>query len=241
MIRVGCCGFPRRHAEVFSTLSLLEVQKTFYKPPRVATARRWSEEAPEGFVFTLKAWQLITHEPTSPTYRRAGIEVPGDAAGHYGAFRATEEVFEAWERTREIADALDAAVVVFQCPASFRPTAEHRRRLRAFFGEVERDGRLFAWEPRGAWEDEDVRALCEELDLVHAVDPFARHPVTGSPAYLRLHGIGGYRYRYTGEDLDALESICAQHDEAWVLFNNDSMWEDALRFRERVAPSRTRR
>ena len=37
--RVGCCGFPislRRYAEEFS---VVEVQQTFYQPPRFALSR----------------------------------------------------------------------------------------------------------------------------------------------------------------------------------------------------------
>jgi uncharacterized protein YecE (DUF72 family) len=42
-------------------------------------------------------------------------------------------VFAAWDATREIAGILRAPVVVFQCPASFAPSAEHIENLRAFF------------------------------------------------------------------------------------------------------------
>jgi uncharacterized protein YecE (DUF72 family) len=64
----------------------------------------------------------------------------------------TEQVHLAWERTQEIADILDARVVVFQFPASFVPTRESARNLTAFFKQIDRHQRLFAWEPRGhAW------------------------------------------------------------------------------------------
>ncbi|MHC1610664.1 MAG: DUF72 domain-containing protein [Candidatus Methanospirareceae archaeon] len=36
-------------------------------------AERWRLRAPKEFEFTVKAWQLITHEPTSPTYRKARL------------------------------------------------------------------------------------------------------------------------------------------------------------------------
>jgi len=64
-------------------------------------------------------------------------------------------------------------------------------------------------------------------------DPFQRQPVHGNLAYFRLHGIGGYRYRYKDEDLTLLK-WCRPYGEAYCLFNNVSMFEDAMRFKEMV-------
>jgi uncharacterized protein YecE (DUF72 family) len=230
-IRVGCCGFPKARPVYFAHFNLVEVQQTFYKLPMVATARRWRAEAPAGFTFTLKAWQLITHAPSSPTYRKAGLTISELERERYGAFRATDEVHDAWARTLEIAQVLEARVVVFQCPARFTPGNEHVANLRAFFGQVERGGLVLAWEPRGQWPDELVQALCRELDLIHCVDPFQRLPVHGVPAYFRLHGRTGYRYHYTDDDLHQLRAWCEQHPEVYCLFNNVSMWDDALRLK----------
>lgn len=233
-IRAGCCGFRKARQVYFAHFDLVEIQQTFYKLPRVATAQRWREEAPAGFTFTLKAWQLITHEPASPTYRKAGLTIPEADRELYGSFRPTDEVRNAWTRTLEIARVLEARIVVYQCPASFTPTDEHVTNLRTFFGQVDRDGLIFAWEPRGPWPDELVEALCRELDLVHCVDPFQRPSTYGVPAYFRLHGRTGYRYRYTDEDLLQLKGWCEQHAEVYCLFNNVYMWESALRFRQMI-------
>ncbi len=234
MIRVGCCGFPKGRAACFQHFPLVEVQQTFYKPPRPETARRWREEAPSDFVFTLKAWQLITHPPTSPTYRRSGVSIPADQRDRYGGFRPTPEVLAAWERTREIALALQAPIVVFQCPASFTPTPENVAAMRGFFGAIDRAGLRFAWEPRGPWPDDLIAALCRDLDLIHCVDPFVRPPVTRGVAYFRLHGIGGYGYRFTDADLEQVLEWCRPFEMACVLFNNISMWEDGLRMKAKA-------
>lgn len=235
MIRIGCCGFCKARRVYFERFGLVEIQQTFYKLPKVTTAQRWREEAPAGFTFTLKAWQLITHAPSSPTYRKAGLSIPEADRERYGSFRPTDEVRDAWARTLEIARALDARVVVFQCPARFTPTEEHIDNLRTFFSEVNRNGLLFAWEPRGEWPNEVVRKLCRELDLIHCVDPFQRLPMHGVPAYFRLHGRSGYRYRYTDDDLLQLKAWCEQHPEVYCLFNNVYMWESASKFRKLIA------
>ncbi len=230
---VGCCGFARRLEEYAQHLEAVEVQQTFYRPPQVRTAEAWRKRVPEEFVFTVKAWQLITHPPTSPTYRRLGQRIPADLADRYGSFVPTEEVAQAWARTLEVARALRARVVVFQCPASFAPTRQNVANLEQFFRTAPREGLRFVWEPRGRWPEDLVRRLCQELDLVHGTDPFVAESVHGAFRYYRLHGRAGYRYRYTDEDLRALRARCAE--DAYVMFNNVGMWEDARRFRKLLA------
>lgn len=227
---VGCCGFARKLEEYARHLPAVEVQQTFYRPPRVQTAEGWRRRVPEEFVFTVKAWQLITHPATSPTYRRLGQPIPASRSDRYGSFAPTEEVHQAWHRTLEVARALRAAAVVFQCPPSFGPTPQNVARLEQFFRIAPRDGLSFVWEPRGGWPGALVQRLCQELDLVHCVDPFVTASVYGRFRYYRLHGRGGYRYRYTEADLQELRSLCRA--PAYVMFNNVSMWEDALRLWE---------
>lgn len=66
---------------------------------------------------------------------------------------------------------LTAPIVLFQCPPSFEPTDEHKENVRAFFGEIERGDFIFAWEPRGEWQDTEIAQLGDDLGLVHCVDP----------------------------------------------------------------------
>jgi uncharacterized protein YecE (DUF72 family) len=187
----------------------------------------------------MKAWQLITHTPASPTYRRLKSKVSAEEKELYGSFRPTEQVWLAWERTREIAKILKAHAIVFQCPKSFLPTRENLRNLRTFFGQVDRCECLFAWEPRGDdWSQDLVRDLCAENNLVHCVDPFQSEPVYRDALYWRLHGKTGYRYRYTEEDLAELEAKLEEQTHlrgpSYIMFNNIYSKEDALRFLRRL-------
>ncbi|GIW90297.1 MAG: hypothetical protein KatS3mg109_0729 [Pirellulaceae bacterium] len=236
--RVGTCGFALPQAQYFRSFSLIEIQQTFYQPPQPQTAQRWRQAAPENFVFTLKAFQAITHYPGSPTYRRSRLSA---AERHQcGEFRDTPVVRHAWHTTLEIARLLKAPLVIFQCPAQFTPTAEHLKNLRSFFRWADRDGLSFGFEPRGeAWHDELVREVCRECDLLHVVDPFERQSVWGAVRYYRLHGNGnvnppaGYRHRYSDQELRQLVAWCDTAD-CYCLFNNVSMAEDALRFAKLV-------
>ncbi|WP_298439981.1 DUF72 domain-containing protein [Geobacter sp.] len=230
-LRIGCCGFPVARERYVSEFDVVEIQQTFYHPPRVETARKWRASVPSGFEFTVKAWQLITHPPESPTYRRLKRKIPPAERERYGLFRPTGEVFAAWDETLRIAGALAARLVLFQSPPRFTPTAEHLAHMRRFFSSIDRAGLLLAWEPRGDWPAETVRGLCRDLGLIHCVDPFRNDPLAGTPLYLRLHGRDGYRYRYTDEELAALlRRLAGWGRPAYVMFNNVYMHDDALRF-----------
>lgn len=229
MIKVGCCGFPVGRRVYFEHFPCVEVQQTFYHPPEERTLEKWRSEAPEEFEFTLKAWQLITHEPKSPTYRRLRFQIPEEKRDRYGGFRPTDEVFKAWEVTRRAAELLRARIVIFQCPQSFRPTEEAIANMRAFFGSIDRGGLLLGWEPRG-WPPREVEPLCRELELLHVVDPFQGDALWDNLIYWRLHGRGGYRYRYSDDELRELMEKLPEDRPCYVMFNNTSMFQDAKRF-----------
>ena len=243
-LKVGCCGFCLRggRAAYYREFSLVELQSTFYKLPRLQTAERWRREAPAGFEFSVKCWQAVTHPPSSPTWRRAKLKVDPDKRDKYGFLRPTEENFEAWEKTLEICRALRSRVCVIQCPPSFGYSGENVENMRKFLSSIERDGLKIAWEPRGTWHEkpEVVKRLCEELELIPVVDVLRREPIiVGEVAYTRLHGLNpreyDYKYKYTDEDLTRLlekivELESAGVGEVYVLFNNTEMAEDAKRF-----------
>jgi uncharacterized protein YecE (DUF72 family)/DNA-binding XRE family transcriptional regulator len=231
--KVGCCGFARGRNQYFTQFELVEVQQSFYKPPRADTALRWRKEAPSDFEFTLKAWQLITHSPSSPTYRKAGIDISQGEEKCYGFFKPTEEVMAAWLKTKEIAKALGAKIVVFQCPPSFSESRENKENIRSFFHSIDREGLLFAWELRGNWSDEGIISLCQELDLLHCVDPFLNRSLSGTPHYFRLHGGPRYLHTYSDEELKQLAQMGQKG--GYFLFNNISMYDDALRFKRLLA------
>jgi uncharacterized protein YecE (DUF72 family) len=234
MIKVGCCGTDFKRSAL---LKLAEVQSTFYKVPKESTLKRWRESVPEEFEFSIKAWQLITHPPTSPTYKKAGIKDVKEV----GYFKDTEEVQEAYRQTLEAAKLLRARFILFQTPKSFAQTEENLKNLCRFFEKVDREDFIFGWEARG-WGPKVVSTLCESLNLVDCTDPFVRLPEKKELAYFRLHGSPPgkklYRYKYTEEDLSFLLQCCKMYEEVYCLFNNIYMWEDALRFQRMVDEAR---
>lgn len=233
-VRVGLCGFTMAMEDSAIHFPVVEVQNTFYEPPRDDVLRGWIAMTPSSLEYTMKVWQLVTHAAGSPTYRRIKNALPSGAEP--GSFRDSAAVHQGWRRSVACARILGATAMLFQCPASFTPDADNVGRMRRFFEEIDRPAGRLLWEPRGpAWVKKRVLALslCRDLDLVHVVDPFVTEPEPDHPVYWRLHGIGGPRRSYTDSQLQQLRDLVrrvASDSPSYVMFNNLPRVGDAKRF-----------
>jgi uncharacterized protein YecE (DUF72 family) len=239
IVRVGLCGFSMSMHDYALHFPVVEVQNTFYEPPREALMKKWLAITPPSLEYTMKVWQLVTHPAKSPTYRRLKRKLePGDNPGY---FRDSGIVNEGWQRSLECARVLSATAMLFQCPASFGPDSENVQRMRRFFERIERPSARLLWEPRGAkWiaARELAVSLCLDLGLVYVVDPFVTAPTRGHEVYWRLHGIGGARHSYTDQELEQLRRMLLDvepDNPAYVLFNNLPRVGDAKRFSQIMA------
>lgn len=241
IIKIGCCGFPISMKKYFMKFKLVEIQKTFYELPKTETLIKWRENAPEDFEFSVKAWQVLTHPYSSPTWRKMKVKLKNKE--NYGFLKPTEENFKAWEKTLEACKVLKAKICVIQTPPSFNYTQENIKNIESFFNSVKRDEVKVAWEPRGSWVNHlsEIKKLCEKLDLIHIVDPLKREPaIIRETQYFRLHGLHpkkevNYKYQYSIEDLKKLYhkiKVLSKAKEVYVLFNNLSMNIDAEKLLE---------
>ncbi|MCL0053348.1 hypothetical protein M1M86_02555 [Dehalococcoidales bacterium] len=108
-------------------------------------------------------------------------------------------------------------------------SSENIDNMEKFFQSLARDDFLFAWEPRRQWDKQIITSLCHQLELIHCVDPLEQAPLYGTTNYFRLHGGPGYRHSYSNQELEYLRQMTA-NKESYVLFNNITMYDDALRF-----------
>jgi len=222
MLKVGCCGYPVSMGRYEETFKVVELNSTFYKYPKPQTVKKWRDTAPEDFEFTVKAHQDITHK-----YKMN-----------------LEQTCESLDAMKTICHLLDAKVLLFQTPASFKP--DKLQEVAEFFEQFDHENLVLAWEPRGPlWETaetrEKLRVVLENLDVSHVTDPFRSMPVyTGKTAYLRLHGHGErmYYYEYSNEELGILHEktklFNTSNRQVYIFFNNLTMFEDAQRFRSFV-------
>lgn len=233
-MRVGVCSNPSKKA--FEEFDVLEVQRTFYRIIRENTARRWREKAPKDFEFVVKCFQGITHNYKSPTWRRSNIDVK-EIKENVGDLKVNDKTMEFWDYVINIARVLRSKIILVQTPSSFRDTSKNIENVYRFFGSVERGRFRIAVEFRG-WKPENIRKVCEDLDLIDVFDPLLRRSETPRFLYIRLHGKIeerriNYKHKYTEEELRKILEVIKDHKprEVYVLFNNVYMFEDAKRFR----------
>lgn len=257
-IRVGTCGYQyynpgeswqdeyRSKLHAYSEqFDAVELNRTFYTLPQVSTAERWRRETVNGFTFTLKAWQALTHTWSSPTWNNYRDDVPRDRTDELGYLRPTPFVRRAWERTMERALAVDAEFILLQTPPSFGYSEEHAQNMRSLLAEIDRNGIRVGWEPRGSWRDhpDQVESVCADLDLIHVVDIMREEPLLDqSILYTRLHGLNedrfNYDYDYSDQELSnlarTLRDAADQHQRVYCMFNNYEMYSNAQALQSRL-------
>ena len=240
MIKVGTCGFPISRKRYYQEFNVIELNNTFYSIPDLDWVKKIREEAPENFEFTFKAFQGITHDVNSFTWRKSNIENHKELKGKVGYLRNTKEVFEFWEKQEEIANILKAKIIVIQLPNSFKDTEENIKNAYNFFNSISKKYKI-AIELRG-WSKENREKICKEFDLIDIVDINVEEPVYDSKIkYYRLHGLHEnnrliYNYDYSKEELEKIKEKVMKYnrEKTYVMFNNSMMYKNAKEFLELI-------
>ena len=237
---VGCAGFPVKLSAYLQDFSAVEIQETFYDPPSKRTLTRWRREAPEGFAFTLRAWQLITHPSSHPGYQKIRRPWETEAAARFGSFLPGDQTRWAWEVLKEAAEIVGARAILFQTPAGFTPTRVNRENLVRFFSDIERGDYHLVWEPEGIWQEEEIAAICSDLNLIPAVDPLVSGIDVGEVFYFRFLGKTRTRGDYSQDDF---YRICQEVEaggegsgrEGFLIWKTRTPVRDARSFRKWLA------
>jgi uncharacterized protein YecE (DUF72 family) len=123
-----------------SRLSLAEIATTYRFPPTPDVARQWVERTPSGFCFDVRAWSLLTENPTFPDSLWEDLinEVRPETRDRrrlYPAHLSGDAYEECWARfehaLRPLHEAGRLGVVVLQYPSWFTPKPETRAALAA--------------------------------------------------------------------------------------------------------------
>jgi uncharacterized protein YecE (DUF72 family) len=209
----------RWYASQFSTT---EINGSFYRTPSLDAVRRWSEQAPDDFVFAWKASKFITHWKRLSENSRNSIELTDTRLKVLGR---------------------KAGPVLFQFPSHF--DANHGRL--AVFLKMLPSRYRYAFEFRHAsWYEPKILDLLRESNVALCLTDHHQAPaplvVTAGHVYIRGHGPGGhYKDNYRDETLrDWSRSIRRwrrQRREVFVYFDNDQKCaapEDAQRLMQLV-------
>ncbi len=151
-----------------SRFGSVEVDSTFYRIPTEQTVRNWRKQTPEGFLFSLKFPQMITH-----------VKMLKDAQVETDAFLA---------RMAFLGDRL--GVLLLQFPPSFH--ADHFADLQDYLTKLPKDYRYVVEVRHESWLKEEFYALLREhgVGLAWADSPLMlpTGPVTAGYLYIRWEG-----------------------------------------------------
>jgi uncharacterized protein YecE (DUF72 family) len=184
------------YAERFQTV---EINYTFYRMPTPKTTAGWLEQAPEGFVYTLKAPKRITHERRLQDCRD-DLHFFCDSARVLGTHLAT---------------------LLFQLPPTLKCDVA---KLDAFLAEMPEDMRPAFEFRHDSWHASEVfdvlRARKAALCIADFGDRTTPLEATARHGYFRLRDEG-----YTPADLDRWAGRMAERqaewDDAFVYFKHE--------------------
>ena len=236
VVRCGTCSwtdrtlvkesdwYPRRTMTAAERLAfyaahfpIVEVDSTYYAPPSERTAALWAERTPDGFVFDVKAYSLLTGHPTRAAslwsdMRDGVLPEHRDQQRIYATHLEPHALDEAWRRfvaaLRPLHGADRLAGVLFQYPPWFHPRKDTRQelerlpeRLDGLTAMVEFRSPRWMATPR---DRERTLDLLEALGLAYVcVDASAASglqrvlAVTIEPAVLRCHGRSDKNWKRT--------------------------------------------
>ncbi len=212
-VRVGAPGWTRWLKGYSEEFSSAEVNATFYKLASADAVKRWIEQTPPGFEFTVKASRYMTHKwRLQETARLA-------------------ERF--YEPLRPLAGSGRLGPTVWQLPGNFRRDDE---RLAGALAALPAGRHAFEFR-HASWFAPEVMAQLRSAGagLVigdHPERPFQTHEFTADFTVVRfMRGRRGRKGNYSATELDEWAGrIAGWRDrvEVYAYFNNESEGDFAL-------------
>ena len=198
------------YSKVFRTA---EIDSTFYAYPSKGLVHGWARNTPDGFVFSAKLPQLITHEKKldlskgveADLVRFLGVMKPLIASGKLGP-------------------------VLVQLPPSFSYERDSQN-LKAFLAEAPEDIRFAVEFRHPSWLREETWSMLRERNVATVIvdEPLLPPDVvtTADFAFVRWHGRGSrpwYNYRYSSRELEGwvpkVKDLATRVDKTYGYFNN---------------------
>lgn len=220
--RVGCSGWEYRHwkgnfypetlprqrwfAHYASVFDTVELNNSFYRLPQKQTMRSWRLQAPEKFMYAVKASRYLTH-----------MRKLKDPA---------EPLALLFDRARDLGPHLGP--VLYQLPPRWKLDLG---RLQEFLAAIPKDVRQAIEFRDTSWYTDRTFELLAEHSValcLHDMAGSATPRLTVGPfIYVRFHGASArYSGSYTDAQLDHwaewFEARLAQGSDVYAFFNNDA-------------------
>lgn len=193
------------YAKHFNTV---EINNTFYKMPEKKDLKKWTDNTPDDFRFTLKANRFFTHQKK---------------------LKIDDTFKERFDTFMDLANGMEEKLgcILWQLPGNLH---KHVEKLEALF-KLTGKNNMHVFEFRHeSWFDDEVFDVLSDNDATYCIlsapdDLPETVKSTSKIAYLRLHGKDEwYNYHYSDDELknwksrlDKLKNV----DELFVYFNND--------------------
>ncbi|MFQ6116105.1 MAG: DUF72 domain-containing protein [bacterium] len=206
------------YSQLFSTV---EINNTFYRLPSASAVENWEQQAPENFIYAVKASRFITHVKK--------LKEPAEGLQNFMA------------RINLLAGHLGP--VLFQLPPRWRPNLQ---RFVTFLETLmEFDSHPWVFEFRQPdWFAQEILDLLTRFKVGFCIHDMAGldcpRAVTARHVYLRFHGpSGAYHGQYGKPALQGwakfIKEQASKGHEIYVYFNNDidgAAVEDARTLKE---------
>ncbi|GAA2876888.1 hypothetical protein Acy02nite_06600 [Actinoplanes cyaneus] len=267
-IRIGTCGWTdktliesgwypaaadnpeKRLAYYARQFPVVEVDSTYYGPPNERTTRLWADRTPDGFIFNIKAFSLLTGHPTRVSALYKDLRPETAKKNVYPHDLPPQTYEEVWSRFLTALDPLASVdklgALLFQFPPWFGISRSNKEYLLEVTARCKPFRPVFEFR-NASWFEGGNQG--ETLDFLRAhrlpyvaVDMPQGHkssvpPVleaTADLAVVRFHGHSDkwtskdiqekFGYRYSDEELaewaPKLRSLAAQANSTHVLMNN---------------------
>ena len=183
----------------------VEMNSTFYHLPKAKTIEHWVQRSPDNFLFSFKAWRVITH------YKKLK-DIKDDL---YLFLQLIKPIRQ------------KTAAILFQLP----PSLHKDTTLLESFLQLLPPGYRFAIEFRhDSWYDDEIIEMLRRYRVALCLHDFGQKKpllvATGDFVYIRLHGPSGhYQGSYNDESLqewaESIKGFTKNGKETYVYFNND--------------------
>ena len=114
-----------------SRFPVVEVDSTYYTPPNERNSALWAQRTPDGFVFDIKAYSLLTQHPTKVASLYKDLRPETDKKNVYAKDLEPRVVDEVWQRFLDalapLHDAGRLGSLLFQFPPWFGIRKDNKR------------------------------------------------------------------------------------------------------------------